>query len=130
MSDGSVGLPKAGGEKGVESIAREIRSRHPKESAQYSEAQLAEMVAASLATCGPLQIQEHEDILRYAALRVLITPEQRASPLIRGVAQRILSSLSWSPSKRLDFVYQHIVGRPVSANEPDFGPLFVPPRQP
>jgi hypothetical protein len=30
-------------------------------------------------------------------------------------------------TKKLDFLYKHVVGRPVSPNEPDFGPGFVPP---
>jgi hypothetical protein len=60
------------------------------------------------------------------ALRVLLTPEQRQSGLIQGVLVRVLGHLDWPSTKRLDFVYNHVVGRPVSPNEMDFGADFAP----
>lgn len=91
-----------------------------------SERKLLEMVQATLSTCPTLEIVDDEDIFRYAALRVLLTPEQKQSPLIQGVLVRILSNLDWDSKKRLDFVYKHVVGRPVSPQETNFGKYFPP----
>ena len=84
------------------------------------------MVKASLSTCGTLRIADESDVLRYVALRILLTPQQKASRLIQGVLVRILSHPDWSSQKRLDFVYKHVVGRPVSPREQDFGRDFPP----
>ncbi len=106
---------------------KRVRLRYPQESAKHTDAELAELVRESLNTCDGLQIKDEAAILRYVALRVLITPQQRQSRLIRGTLIRTLSNLDWDSAQRLDFVYKYIVGRPVSSSEPDFGPSYVPP---
>jgi hypothetical protein len=105
---------------------KKLKDRYPHESAKVEEPLLLEMVRESLGTCAVLQISDPDDMLRYIALRVLLTPEQRQSRLIRGVLIRTLTYLDWDARKRLDFIYKHIIGRPVSKDEIDFGPLFVP----
>jgi hypothetical protein len=105
---------------------RKLQERYPEKSVAIDEIRLLEMVRESLGTCEGLKISDEEDVLRYIALRVLLTAEQRESRLIRGVVIRTLSYVDWESGKRLDFIYKHIVGRRVAQNETDFGPLFVP----
>jgi hypothetical protein len=105
---------------------RRLQWRHPREARAWREPELLETIRTALATCPELEIVEEADVLRYLALRVLLTPEQRRSPLLQGVLVRILGNLDWDAEKRLDFVYKHVVGRPVSPEEPDLGPGFAP----
>jgi hypothetical protein len=105
---------------------RKLQERYPEKTANIDELRLLEMVRESLSSCEGLHLSEGNDVFRYIALRVLLTPEQRESRLIRGVLIRTLSYLEWESGKRLDFIYKHIVGRPVVQNETDFGALFVP----
>jgi hypothetical protein len=84
------------------------------------------LVRAYLPLREALSIEEDKDVMRFLGLGLLITPEQRRSPLIEGVVRRILAAPDWEADKKLDFLYEHVVGRPVSPNEPDFGPGFVP----
>jgi hypothetical protein len=93
----------------------------------FSEAYLHQIVRRALKKCVSLLIEDEKDVFRYIALFVLLTPEQRVSRLVQGTVIRVLTNLSWGSRQRLDFIYRHVVGRPVSANEMDFGPLFVPP---
>ena len=103
---------------------RRVQWRYPKETRAMDEAQILEMIKEALSTCLRLEIIDEKDILRYVALRVLLTPEQKQSSLIAGVLLRILSNLDWDSKKRLDFVYKHVVGRPVSKKETDFSKFF------
>jgi hypothetical protein len=105
---------------------KKLQERYPEESAKISEFRLLEMVRESRGTCEGLQINNENDVLRYIALRVLVTPQQRESRLIQGVLIRTLSYLDWSSEQRLDFIYKHIVGRQVAQDEMDFGSSFVP----
>jgi hypothetical protein len=105
---------------------RRLRHRYRKESAVLDQAQLREMVLDRLKLCPRLRIRDPRDVLRFLALSVLITPIQRQSPFIDNVMRRILEAVNdWSATKRLDFIYKHVVGRPVPVPEPDFGP-WVP----
>ena len=106
-------------------VAR-VRARHPVESARYTEEQIEKAMFGWLNLMEPLGLNEHEDQVRFVGLCVLLTPEQRRSPLTRGVLMRIMSYKKWPSHIRLDFVYKHLVGRPLSANEEDFGPKFAP----
>jgi len=111
----------------IAALVGELKTHYPKECSQYADARLAEMTSQSLETCPNLQITEAADIFRYVALRVLLTDEQRHSPLQLGTMIRILTNFGWDANHRLNFIYKHIVGRPVSLHEQDFGALFVPP---
>jgi hypothetical protein len=113
-------------EETVCALVDELRFRYRKESACHTQAQLSDMVGQSLAASQQLNINEKADIFRAVALRVLITPEQRNSPIILGSLIRIITNLKWSSKQRLDFIYKHLVGRTVSSNKPDFGTSFVP----
>ena len=110
----------------VHLLARRLQGRYPAELANVSDEAVQEVVRAALGACASLEIESEQDQFRFAALSVLISPEQKQSTLVRGVVQRILRNLDWPATKRLDFLYQHIVGRPVSKAEPDFGPGFAP----
>jgi hypothetical protein len=104
-----------------------LQARFPDETRGRAEQDLARQVRGLLSLCGPLQIAAEKDVLRFIALMaVLLTPEQQGSRLVQGVVRRILAAPDWDAAKRLDFLYEHVVGRPVSPDEPDLGPTFVP----
>jgi hypothetical protein len=106
--------------------AARVRARHPQQAARYTPEQLERSMAGWYGLLDTLGIEEHEDRVRFLALAVLLTPEQRASRLVNGVLRRTMANTDWEPSQRLDFVYKHLVGRPVAPDEEDFGPTFVP----
>jgi hypothetical protein len=109
-----------------ESYIRKLRGRYPKETAGMARDQLMELVREALARCPPLKIREPRDVLLFVALCILITPQQRKSKLLESVLRRVLEAIEdWSATKRLDFIYKHVVGRPAPDPEPDFGPWFV-----
>lgn len=110
--------------------AKRLRARYPARAREFDDVQLDELVRAALAACAPLQVTETRDIFRTLALRVLLTPEQKQSKLTEGALLRIMCNLEWSAQKRLDFVYKHIIGRPIAPDEPDFGVAFIPKRRP
>ena len=105
---------------------RRLRGRYPQETAALDPDRLRAVVVEDLQRCPPLRIRAPRDVLRFLALRVLITPEQRSSRLLDTVIRRVLEAVDdWSATKRLDFIYKHVVGRPPPNPEPDFGPWFV-----
>ena len=116
--------PPSAGE--VASLVNRLCAQYPTESAKFGHDRLEEMVQQSLAATAGLAINDPEDVFRYAALRVLLTPAQRQSPLLYGTTARILSNLGWDAKHRLDFIYRHVIGRSVSAHELDLGKNFVP----
>ena len=105
---------------------RRVEAQYPKEAQAAGPDRVAQLVKAYLRLREPMAIEEDKEMLRFLGLGLLITPEQRRSKLIEGVVRRILAAPDWDASKKLDFLYKHVVGRPVSPNEPDFGPGFVP----
>lgn len=106
-----------------------MKSRYPRQAARYNDEQIRKSMVGWLGLMENLGFTEHEEQVRYLSLCVLLSPEQRQSKLVQGTLQRVLSNLTWEPSQRLDFIYAHLVGRPVSGDEEDFGPqlLFLPP---
>lgn len=110
--------------------AKRLRARYPAKAREINDVHLEEMVRAALAACPLLEITETRDTFRTIALRVLVTPEQKQSKLVEGALLRIMCNLQWSPKKRLDFVYKHILDRPVAPEEPDLGSAFIPKRRP
>lgn len=110
----------------IEKWSRRIRSRYPKESDRLTIQEMEESMAGWVSLLGPLELNEHEDQVRFLALCVLLDRQHQQSKLIQGVLKRVMSNFEWSPKRRLDFVYKHLVGRAVSASEEDFGPKFVP----
>lgn len=110
----------------IEMWVRRIRARYPEESGRFTSKQLEDSMPGWLDLLEPLQLAEHGDQVRSISLCVLLTPEQRRSKLVQGVLKRIMAHLEWDAKLRLDFVYKHLVGRPVSPDEEDFGPKFIP----
>lgn len=107
-------------------LLKRLQGRYLEQTQNVPETELLRRVRESLAVVPALEITDERDIFRFVALSVLLAPEQKASKLVEGVMHRILSNLDWDSGKRLDFLYKHLVGRPVSPNEMDFGPAFVP----
>ncbi|MEY4508565.1 MAG: hypothetical protein RLZZ450_687 [Pseudomonadota bacterium] len=104
-----------------------LKGRFPDQTRELTTQELQRRVKVLLSLCEPLQIEDEHDVLRFIALLVVqLTPEQRNSKLIEGVVRRVLAAEDWDAEKRLDFLYEHVVGRPVSEDEPDLGPTFVP----
>jgi hypothetical protein len=118
--------PPSGSDQEQERWVKRLQGRYPEQTRVLDPAELLRRVRESLALCPPLEITEEKDIFRFLALSVLLTPEQKKSTLVEGVMRRILSNLDWDGTRRLDFLYKHLVGRPVSQNEMDFGPNFIP----
>lgn len=105
---------------------RRFRGRYPRETAAIDLDILKAVVVEDLKRCPPLRIRAPRDVLRFLALRVLITPEQKSSKLLDTVIRRVLEAVDdWTATKRLDFIYKHVVGRSPPNPEPDFGPWFV-----
>ncbi len=105
---------------------KRIQGRYPEQACIIDLAELRQRVREALVLCPALVITEEKDVFRFIALGVLVTSEQKRSKLVEGVVRRILGNLDWESSKRLDFLYKHLVGRPVSPDEIDFGPTFIP----
>ena len=105
---------------------KRLRWCYPKQTREIEDSKLLELVQTALPFCEPLQITDENDILRFLALSFLITPEQKQSHLIEGTVRRTLSNLDWDSKKRLNFIYKHVIGRPVSPNEMNWGEFFVP----
>ena len=100
-----------------------LRARYAKELTGVNADRLDEIVRVGLAQCPSYRIRRPIDVLRFLALAFLITPEQKRSKLLLDVMQRVLGAVDdWTASKRLDFIYRHVVGRPAPDPEPDFGP--------
>jgi hypothetical protein len=105
---------------------RRLQWRYPKETALVDEAHLRGIVREALKLCPVLRIEDPKDVVRFLALSFLITPEQRKSALLETVIKRVMVATdSWSATKRLNFIYKHVVGRPPPNPEPDFGPWFI-----
>jgi hypothetical protein len=105
---------------------KRLQSRYPEPTRDIDPAELRTRVREALALSPTLEITEEKDLFRFIALGVLLTHEQKKSKLVEGVTRRILGNLDWDSTKRLDFLYKHLVGRPVSPDEMDFGPTFIP----
>jgi hypothetical protein len=109
-----------------EAYLRRLRGRYPNETAGMSSSHLMETVREALGRCPPLLIRKPRDVLRFLALVVIIAPKQNESKFLRAVNRRVLYAVEdWTATKRLDFIYKHVVGRPAPDPEPDFGPWFA-----
>lgn len=105
---------------------RRLQWRYPVETAALDEARLLEVVCDALKLCPVLRIEDPHDVVRFLALSFLITKDQKRSPLLETVMKRIMVAIdSWSATKRLNFIYKHVVKRAPPDPEPDFGPWFI-----
>jgi hypothetical protein len=118
--------PAAISQQEVRSLVKRLQGRYPAQTRDIDPAELLRRTREALALCPALEITDEKDVFRFIALSVLITDEQKRSKLVEGVTRRILANLDWDSEKRLDFLYKHLVGRPVSPDEMDFGPTFIP----
>jgi hypothetical protein len=111
----------------VASWVERLRTEYPEETRALPEAELTRRVRGLLSFAAVLAIETEPDIWRYVSvMAVLLTPEQLRSRLVACVVPRILAAPDWDAEKRLDFLFEHIVGRPVAADDTDFGSSFVP----
>ncbi|MEZ6063188.1 MAG: hypothetical protein R3C19_22815 [Planctomycetaceae bacterium] len=109
-----------------ETLLKQLKWRYPREASRYTDEFLLASLTAWAAIAESVGIDDDTDRLRLMSLAVLLSPEQRRSKLCNGVLRRILNNDDWTMPQRLDFLYEHLVGRPVSDPEEDFGPRFVP----
>lgn len=105
---------------------KRLQGRYPEHTRGIDPEELRQRVREAFALNPTLEITEEKDAFRLIALSVLLTPEQKRSTLAQGVMQRVLAHLDWDATQRLDFLYKHLIGRPVSSKEMDFGPNFIP----
>jgi hypothetical protein len=109
-----------------ESYFRRLRGRYPNETAGIDPDRLMGMVREALGRCPPLLIRKPRDVLRFLALIVIFAPKLNESKFLETVIRRVLGAVDdWTATKRLDFIYKHVVGRPPPHPEPNFGPWFV-----
>jgi hypothetical protein len=102
-----------------------LRARYHAQTRRLTDEQLAELVSQGLPQCLRLGIRRPLDVMRFLALGVMLTAAQQKSNLLQSVARRVLESTGdWSATKRLDFIYKHVVGHPAPVPEPDFGPWY------
>jgi hypothetical protein len=105
---------------------RRLQWRHPDEASAVDERCLLDVVRAGLRLCAPLRIRDPREVVRFLALSFLITPAQKRSNLHATVIKRVLLAVpGWRATKRLNFIYTHVVGRRPPETEPDFGVWFV-----
>jgi len=109
-----------------ESYFRRLRGRYPNETAGMNPNHLMQAVREALSRCPSLLIRKPRDVLRFLALVVIFAPKQDESKFLSTVIRRVVNAIDdWTATKRLDFIYKHVVGRPPPNPEPDFGPWFV-----
>ena len=102
-----------------------FRGRYAKEIAGLDPSWVTENVRENLKLCPPLRIRDPRDVLRFLELKMLVAPAQAQSPFLQTVTRRVLEAVDdWSATKRLDFIFKHVVGRTAPVPEPDFGPWF------
>ena len=102
-----------------------LKGLYSRETAALGEERLKTLVREGLKLCVPLEIRDPQDVLRFLALNFLITPEQKKSQFLERVTRLFLENTDFSARRRLNMVYDHVVGRPAPNPEPDFGPWFV-----
>ena len=101
-----------------------FRGRYPSETAELDPDELMEQVRTTLQRCPELRIRDPRDVLRFLALSIILRPGQD-SPFLETVLGVVLQATDdWSATKRLDFIFKHLVGRTSPASEPDFGPWY------
>lgn len=103
---------------------KRLRGLYQKETAALDPNELMERVNHTLHLCPELRIRDPRDVLRFLALVIIILPAQ-GSHFLETVLQSVLDATDdWSATKRLDFIFKHLVGRRPPASEPDFGPWY------
>lgn len=85
------------------------------------------IVEHTLASAPMLMLEKNVYIERLILLQARLSPEQKSSALVQGVMRRVMRNLDWRACYRLEFLEEQLMGRPVSPNELNFGPGFVPP---
>ena len=104
---------------------RRLRSAYKKHAALIEDQELKRLVREGLGLCNSLEIKSPQEVVRFIALRFLVTQEQRNSPLLDHVIRLVIENTDYSARRRLNFLYKHVLGRPVPNPEPNFGPWFV-----
>ena len=115
----------------------QLEWRYPAETAAVEQSALQAAVHEGLKLCVHLLIKDPKEILRFLALVLILTPEQKRSQFFTTIIYRVLTaSHTWGARKRMRFLYKFIVGRTPPEQEPDFGlwfiadPRFMPPVTP
>jgi hypothetical protein len=104
----------------------QLEWRFPSETAAVERSNLQASVYESLRLCVPLRIKDPKEVLRFIALVLLLTPEQKRSQFFTTIIFRVLVAIdAWGASKRMRFIYKFLVGRAPPDREPDFGVWFV-----
>ncbi|MCH9687891.1 MAG: hypothetical protein K0V04_41055 [Deltaproteobacteria bacterium] len=107
-----------------EALVRRVRRAHP-ELAGRGDAWLDGFVRDGIDNAESVGFSEDEDIYRFMVLPLRLSPQQRASAMINGLVVRALDQTRWAPTRRLDFIYEHVLPRtPGSRSDTELEPLF------
>lgn len=108
-----------------ERYLQRFRGRYAKEITGLPADRIEEAVREQMKQCPILRVRDPRDVLRFLELRILVAPSQASSPFLQAVTARVLGAVDdWSATKRLDFIFRHVVGRQAPVPEPDYGPWF------
>ena len=88
------------------------------------ETELLAFIQRGIEASAKIGLFEEEEIFKFLSLRFLFSPEQQHSLFIQGIAIRILDRLDWSGTKRLNFIYKHLVNRSPPFREEYYAPLL------
>jgi hypothetical protein len=88
---------------------------------------LDDLVCRGIAAAELLGLTDDEDIYRFTILPLILDPVQRRSAMIHGLIVRAMGQIRWTPTRRLDFIYEHVVRRiPLPSSEVGLAPLYTP----
>lgn len=102
-------------------LIERLREAHPAHVEALDEAQLQRLAGAMIAAGLSIGITEEEHLVRLAAIRLLLSDEQRRSSFLVALIARTLDNRAWSPARRLDFVYTHLMNRKPSPEAEELG---------
>ncbi|KHD07341.1 hypothetical protein PN36_21250 [Candidatus Thiomargarita nelsonii] len=106
-------------------LMKRLRESYPEQTHALNNEQLLIQVQNGIAASETIKITGEDDIFRFMTLPYVLSPAQQNSPLIKGVAIRILDNFEWSGKKRLNFIYKHLVNRSPSSDEIALSQLLI-----
>lgn len=109
----------------VAGLVAAIRRSHPDRTSNVSDDALERFVREGIQAAATLGLADDGLVLRFMCLPLVLSPEQRTSPMIHALATRVLDRTEWEGRKRLDFIYRHLVPRtPSPESESYLRPFF------
>lgn len=104
---------------------RRLKAKYRKQTANLSDDRLKTIVREGLKLCVNSEIRDPQDVLRFLALTLILTPEQKESEFLKNIIRLLLGHTDFSAKRRLNMIYKHVAGRLPPSPEPDFGPWYI-----